>query len=264
MVGAPAAARAVELARRLPTLAVGLHLALVDAKPVLPPLAVPDLVDACGRFRANMALSGAAIFLQLHVRRQMRAEIRAQFEAFRATGLKLDHVNAHKHFHLHPSILSAVIELAKEFGTPSVRAILEPSSILARIDVAHPRLAVSALAPLARVQRARLRRAGIVTSDQVFGLAWTGAMTQSRLGGLIAHLRKGVTEIYTHPATSADFDGAAPGYRYEEELAALTSPDLRRQIAAAGIECGGFSAMTGGSPRSVGRRSRRPTQDELA
>ena len=38
-----------------------------------------------------------------------------------------------------------------------------------------------------------------------------------------------------------DFDGAAPGYCYEEELAALTSPDLRRQIAAVGIERGGFS-----------------------
>ena len=69
------------------------------------------------------------------------------------------------------------------------------------------------------------------------------AMTQSRLGGVIAHLPKGVTEIYTHPATRSDFDGATPGYCYEEELAALTSPDLRRQIAAVGIERGGFSGV---------------------
>ena len=89
MVGAPAAAEAVELARRLPTLAVGLHLALVDAEPVLPPSAVPDLVDEHGRFRTNMALSGATMFFLPHVRRQMRAEIRAQFEAFRATASSL-------------------------------------------------------------------------------------------------------------------------------------------------------------------------------
>jgi hopanoid biosynthesis associated protein HpnK len=241
MVGAPAALRAVELARRLPTLAVGLHLALVDAHPVLPPSAVSDLVDSRGRFRTDMARSGAAMFFLPHVRRQMRAEIRAQFEAFRATGLTLDHVTAHKHFHLHPSILSAIIEEAKEFGTPAARAPLEPSTILARIEGGRPRFAASALAPLARVQRARLRRAGIVTPDQVFGIAWSGAMTRARLGGLIAHLPEGVTEIYTHPATRPDFDGAAPGYCYEEELAALTSPDLRCQIAAAGIERGGFS-----------------------
>jgi chitin disaccharide deacetylase len=240
MVGAPAAARAVELARRLPRLAVGLHLALVDADPVLQPSAVPDLVDEHGRFRADMALSGAAMFFRSHVRGQMRAEIRAQFEAFRATGLKLDHVTAHKHFHLHPSILSAVIELAKEFGAPAVRAPLEPRSVLARVEAGHPPLSGLAHAPLAHVQRARLNRAGIATPDQVFGLAWSGAMTHSRLQALIAHLPDGVTEIYTHPATASGFAGGAPGYRYEEELAALASTDIRRQVAAAGLVSGGF------------------------
>jgi hopanoid biosynthesis associated protein HpnK len=249
MVGAPAAARAVELARRLPRLAVGLHLALVDAEPVLPRSAVPDLVDERGRFRANMALSGAAMFFLPHARRQMRAEIRAQFEAFRATGLKLDHVTAHKHFHLHPSILSAVIELAKEFGAPAVRAPLEPRGFLARIEDTRPGLAASALARLARVQRASLERAGIAAPDQVFGLAWSGAMTHSRLQGLIAHLPDGITEIYTHPATASGFAGAAPGYRYQDELAALVSPSLRRQIAATGLTSGGFSGAVGLSVR---------------
>jgi predicted glycoside hydrolase/deacetylase ChbG (UPF0249 family) len=159
MVGAPAAAEAVELARRLPTLAVGLHLALVDAEPVLPPSAVPDLVDEHGRFRTNMALSGATMFFLPHVRRQMRAEIRAQFEAFRATGLKLDHVTAHKHFHLHPSILSAVIELAKEFGAPALGPLANrggrsvSSCLGARALCSH-----SALAP--QTGRARRARSG--------------------------------------------------------------------------------------------------------
>ena len=241
MVGAPAAGRAVELARRLPRLAVGLHLALVDARPVLPASAVPDLVDKSGRFRANMALAGAAMAFLPHVRRQMRAEARAQFEAFRGTGLKLDHVTAHKHFHLHPAILEAIIELAKEFGAPAVRVALEPRAIVARIDGARSGFMASALAPLARFQRARLRRAGVAAPDQVFGLAWSGAMTRSRLAGLIAHLPEGVTEIYTHPATSSGFAGSAPGYAYEEELEALTSPDLRGQIEAAGIDSGGFA-----------------------
>src|SRR4029077_4213057 len=137
MVGAPAAAQAVELARRLPRLAVGLHLALVDATRVLAPSAVPDLVDGRGRFRANMALAGAAMFFLPHVRRQMRAETRAQFEAFRATGLTLDHVTAHKHFHLHPSIPWADTELGKEWGARAVRAPLEPQSVLARIETAR-------------------------------------------------------------------------------------------------------------------------------
>ena len=70
-------------------------------------------------------------------------------------------------------------------------------------------------------------------------------MTQTCLAGLIAHLPEGVTEIYTHPATASDFAGAAPGYRYEEELAALTSPDLPLLIAATGVASGGFLDAVG-------------------
>jgi hopanoid biosynthesis associated protein HpnK len=241
MVGAPAAAAAVALARRLPRLAVGLHLALVDAKPVLAASAVPDLVDGEGRFRANMALAGAAMFFRPHVRRQMQAEIRAQFEAFRATGLRLDHVNAHKHFHLHPSILSTIIDLAQEFGARDVRVPVEPAAILAEVEGARPGPGAVALNRWARLQGARVKRAGIAAPDQVFGLAWSGAMTLSRLQGLVARLPEGVTEIYAHPATASGFAGAAPGYRYEQEFAALTSSDLRRQIAAAGLRHGGFA-----------------------
>ena len=83
-------------------------------------------------------------------------------------------------------------------------------------------------------------------------------MTQSRLRGLIAHLPEGITEIYTHPATSSDFAGAAPGYRYEEELAALTSPDLRRQIAAAGVVSGGFADAVSLAVSEHARRRRWP------
>jgi chitin disaccharide deacetylase len=241
MVGAPAAADAVETARRLPGLAVGLHLALVDAEPVLPASEVPDLVDDRGRFRTDMARSGATMFFAPRVRRQMLAEVRAQFEAFRATGLKLDHVTAHKHFHLHPSVTSAILDLKAEFGVQAIRAPVEPRSVLARIGGGTPGLAAAALGSLARLQRLRLRRAGVAAPDQVFGLGWSGAMTPSRLAGLIANLPDGVSEIYAHPATTSGFAGAAPGYRYREELAALTSPEVRRQIAAAGVAAGGFA-----------------------
>jgi len=240
MVGAPRTAAAVALARRLPSLKVGLHLTLTDAEPVLPATAVPDLVDARGRFRSDMARAGAAMFFLPRAKRQMRAEVRAQFEAYRATGLPLDHVTGHKHFHLHPSISSVILELAKEFGNPPVRTPLEPRGVLARIETQEPSH-ISVFRAVARLQRERLRRAGVPAPDHVFGLAWSGAMTQSRLSGLIAHLPEGVSEIYAHPATSGRFPGAAPDYRYEEELAALLSPDLRRQLNEAGIASGGFA-----------------------
>ncbi len=109
MIGAPAAADAVERARRLPGLRVGLHLTLVDGRPVLPAEEAAALVGDDGRFDPNMARAGVRFFFLPRVRRQLAREIRAQLAAFRATGLTLDHVNAHKHMHLHPTVARLLI-----------------------------------------------------------------------------------------------------------------------------------------------------------
>jgi chitin disaccharide deacetylase len=240
MVAGAAAHDAVQRARTMPQLRVGLHLVLVEGKPVLPASAVPDLVNASGNFRTDMARAGAAMFFRPKVRAQLAAEIAAQFAAFAATGLRLDHVNAHKHFHLHPTIASLIVKIGRAHGVKGARVPLEPQGVLGRIEN-HPRSAVVMLtAPFARLLRGRLRRAGIAAPDAVFGLAWSGAMTAERLGGLIDHLPAGLSEIYMHPATGP-YPGAAPGYLYAAELAALTDPRMPGRLAARGIKTGGFA-----------------------
>ena len=239
MVAGAAATDAVARARTMPHLRVGLHLVLVEGKPVLPADKVPDLVDATGHFRTDMARAGAAMFFRPKVRAQLKAEIQAQFAVFAATGLAFDHVNAHKHFHLHPTIAALMVETGKAYGVKGARVPLEPQAVLARIEP-HKRSGVVALtAPFARSLRRRFRRAGIAAPDSVFGLAWSGAMTEPRLKGLIEHLPEGLSEIYLHPAT-ATYPGAAPGYQYAGELAALTDPDLPALLAAKAIRTGGF------------------------
>jgi hopanoid biosynthesis associated protein HpnK len=240
MVAAPAANDAVQRARVLPALRVGLHLVLVEGRPMLPAAVVPDLVDKSGNFRTDMARAGAAIFFLPKVRAQLAAEIEAQFAAFEATGLKLDHVNAHKHFHLHPTIAALIVKLGRKHGVRGARVPLEPQAVLGRIEKHRASGVVALTTPFARLLRNRFRRAGISAPDHVFGLAWSGAMTRARLTGLIEYLPEGLSEIYTHPATGA-YPGSAPGYHYEQELEALTDPDLPGLIAARGIRMGGFS-----------------------
>lgn len=240
MVAGPAAADAVARARAMPSLRVGLHLVLVEGKPVLPADKVPDLVDSAGHFRTDMARAGAAMFFFPRVRAQLAAEIEAQFAAFAATGLPLDHVNAHKHFHLHPTIARLMVEGAKAHGARGARVPLEPQEVLGRIEAHKPSGVVALTAPFARALRARFRRAGIAAPDQVFGLAWSGAMTAPRLEGLLDRLPDGLTEIYTHPATGP-YPGSAPGYQYAAELSALTDPAIRARLAGKGIQSGGFS-----------------------
>jgi hypothetical protein len=61
------------------------------------------------------------------------------------------------------------------------------------------------------------------------------------VAGIIRALPPGLSEIYLHPSTSGGFAGAAPGYDYAGELAALTSPDVRAAVAERGARLGAFS-----------------------
>jgi hopanoid biosynthesis associated protein HpnK len=239
MVAAPFAADAVARARATPSLRVGLHLVLVEGRPVLPAAQVPDLIDAQGNFRTDMARVGAAMFFLPHVKRQLAAEISAQFAAFRATGLALDHVNAHKHFHLHPTIAALMLSIGRDFGLKAARVPLEPAATLARIEPHKGSFVAALTRPFAQGLRRRFAKAGIASPDAVFGLAWSGAMTGPRLQGILEHLPEGLTEIYLHPATGA-YPGSAPGYAYAAERAALLDPAVITAAKAPDIRLGGF------------------------
>jgi hopanoid biosynthesis associated protein HpnK len=239
MVAAPAAADAVARARKMPSLKVGLHLVLVEAEPALPAGEVPDLVDPDGFFRTDMARLGFEIAFKPRVRAQLRAEIAAQFEAFAATGLALDHVNAHKHFHLHPMIAAEALAAGRRHGLRAMRVPQEPASIIDAVEPGSSNLGTRLTGAWAGVLRRQGR--GLVMPDAVFGLAWTGAFDRARLAGLLSRLPPGLIEIYSHPATADTFTGSAPGYRYRDEFAALTDPAVIAAADAAGHRRGGFA-----------------------
>ena len=54
MVSGAAAKEAVDIARRQPTLRVGLHLVLIEGRPTLRQQQIPDLVEANGLLRSDM------------------------------------------------------------------------------------------------------------------------------------------------------------------------------------------------------------------
>ena len=245
MVAGDAADDAVERARRLGTLGVGLHIVLADGRPALPASAVPLLVGPDGRF-AGMIRTAFAIALWPPARAQMRAEVAAQFAAFAATGLRLDHVNAHKHFHLHPLIASAILAAGRAHG---LRA---RGSVAMRVPVEPGGRGIAAGLMrwwAGRLGR-RLRSGGIAVNNQVMGLAVTGAFDAARMTAAISGLGGGVTELYCHPATEDSWPGSAPGYRYRDELAALTAPEVLTALAASGAEHGDFRHVLN-SPQSA-------------
>lgn len=228
MVAAPAVADAVARAKQNPDLAVGLHLVLADGRAMLPPTRIPDLVDAQGMFDSNMVSNGFRFFFLPHVRRQLAEEIRAQFEAFAATGLKLDHVNAHKHFHLHPTILTLMLTVGREYGVRAIRLPSEPGM-------------GPWLRPWLALMRWRLDRAGVAYNDHVFGLRHSGGMDEAVMLDILRELPSGLSEIYLHPASHGHLTDSMAGYRHADELAALLSPRVRQTIAERYHLCEGFS-----------------------
>ncbi|HVR46630.1 MAG TPA: hopanoid biosynthesis-associated protein HpnK [Candidatus Binatia bacterium] len=225
MVGAPAAADAIERARRMPGLAVGLHIVLVNGRPVLPPECVPDLVDERGEFLVDLVRAGFRFFLRPGIRAQLAAEVRAQFERFARAELALDHVDAQSHMHVHPTVFGLIMRIGREYGMQAIRIPREPLGTTRSIG------------PWLWLMRTRARRAGIACNDYAFGVTEAGTLTEQRVLELIEALPDGVTEIFFHPATGA-FSGADRGterYAWEGELGALTSPLVRDAIARNGI-----------------------------
>ncbi len=248
MVGASAAEDAVARARRLPSLGVGLHIALIDGRPVLPPSDLPALVDGSGRFRNDMAAASIRIIFDASARRQLTREITAQFEAFAATGLRLDHVDCHKHWHLHPTIGRLVIEIGRRFGMKALRVPSEPVAVLRLVEKQASSMQSLVTALCAARLRALVRKYRLKSPDRVFGLAWSGAMTEPRIAGLLAHLPDGLTEIYTHPAISNTFAGAVPGYRYVDEFNALLASEIVAAAKGGRIRLKAYSNMGGNNP----------------
>lgn len=236
MVTGSAAADAVRRAKRLPGLRVGLHLVVVEGDAMLP-AALPHVVDARGRFPASQARLGVDYFFRPVVRKQLAREVEAQYRAFMATGLRLDHANAHKHMHLHPTVGALLIRAGLEHGLTAMRVPSEPPRVMQACGTEQG-VGARALYGWTRLLRWQGRRAGLQMNDWAFGLAWTGHMTAERLQRLAPALPLGLSEVYLHPGLGT----GTPGYDHKAELAALLDPAVREAFEAAGVAWTGYGA----------------------
>lgn len=242
MIGARASTDAIRRARELPQLRVGLHLVLADGVAVLAHELVPSITDLDGYMDERMFVNGVRFFASAGIRRQLEAEIRAQFAAFARTGLALDHVNVHKHFHLHPTLLAMILRIGGDYGLAAVRVPDEPLWFAMRERTWAAGAAAAMLKPMIALMKRRLDAAEVFHNDAIFGIAATGAMDERALLCIAARLPPGVTEIYLHPATRCEhpLTPTMRGYRHADELAALLSPGVNAAIAPGRIERGGF------------------------
>jgi hopanoid biosynthesis associated protein HpnK len=244
MVTGDAAAEAVALARANPRLAVGLHLVLVQGRPAADPSTIPHLVTARGTFGENPVAAGIGYawrWLGAGGRGELRREIEAQLAAYADTGLRLSHVDGHLNVHLHPMVLAILVELAPRFGIRAIRLSRESLGAALRYDRRHLLRKTSegtVFHALAAWAAPRVRAAGLVAADRVYGMHQTGHVDEAYVAAVIRDLPDGVSELYCHPAESAPAALARhqPGYDNAGEVAALTSGRVRALVASQRVE----------------------------
>jgi hopanoid biosynthesis associated protein HpnK len=254
MVTGDAAAEAVRLARESPRLAVGLHLVLAQGRPAAPAAAIPHLVARDGAFRRAPVTTGlryAWSYLFRAGRLELRREVEAQLAAFAATGLRLSHVDGHLNMHLHPMVLPILLELAPRHGIRAVRLSREDLGPALRFDRRHLARKVGeglVFRTLAAWAAPRLRAAGIVTADRVFGMHQTGHVGERYLLSLARTLPPGLSEVYCHPSEGVS-PALAPyqaGYDHAGELAALVSGRVREALRGAGVQLTSYAELAAG------------------
>ena len=229
MVNEPSCAEAVALARENPQLGVGLHIALLHGCSALPPEKIPGLVNAHGEFSNNPVAAGMKFFFQRELRAQIEAEVAEQFVRFRATGLKLDHVNGHLHIHLHPVVLEILMRRADEWGITHFRFTRDPFWLNARL-ASGSWLYRASHAMIYRLLSARARGAleqrGIKFTSQVFGLLQNARVDAAYVSKLLPHLPDGDSELYSHPSLD----------EFRPEFEALIDPAVKQLVREHDIE----------------------------
>jgi hopanoid biosynthesis associated protein HpnK len=229
MVNEPACDEAVALARENPQLGVGLHLTLLCGRAALPPAQIPGLVGATGQFTNNPAGAGFRYFFQRGLREQLRAELHAQFEKFRVTGLELDHVNGHLHLHLHPTVFDLLMRDAETLGLQRIRLTFDPFRLNLRIasgHLAYRALHVLIFHTLSARARPVIKSRGFKYTDNVFGLLQNARVDEPYVRALLPELPPGDSELYSHPSLD----------EFKNEFDALISPHVRDEVTRLGIE----------------------------
>ncbi len=245
MANGAAFADAVTAARSAPNLSVGCHVVLVDGTPVSPPDAVDTLLAIRSaepeKFYSSLSAFAARAMLGGFDPDQLVAEITAQIRKIQSTGLQVTHLDTHKHAHIFPEILAALLRAARICGVPAIRNPFVPLPAMpARQFKGKPDLwkrygQVRMLHTFSHQFHQRTKRAGLLTPDGVIGVIETGSVESlgysSLLRQTIANLPEGTWEFVCHPGYD-DADLRRAGTRLlesrEEERRLLTSAELRR------------------------------------
>lgn len=202
MARAGATEEAIGLALAAPKLGVGCHVVLVDGEPVLAPEQIPTLVDSrTGHFPHSLNTFLARLFTGRISAAEVEAEAGAQIDSLQQRGVRLTHIDTHKHTHVLPQVLHPVLRAARARGIRAIRNPFEPKwSIHATPRAQWLRtVQVSALRWLEPFCCGIIEKEGFATTRGTIAVIGTGILDTAMLRGMLKNLPTGTWELVTHP-----------------------------------------------------------------
>lgn len=238
---------AVARAKGLSEMGVGVHLNLTDGQPVSPRDAIPSLLDGEG-FGGSPVWLARGVFTGSVKAADIETELRSQIEKVAAAGIKITHLDCHKHVQMLPAIFRIVVRLAQHFNIRSLRCTVESAALILhgplhrsvlRIGLLKQFISGRVLSFASRDQRRIIREAGLRCPDNFFGVTYTGFLDGLALESILRKLPQGTSELMCHPG----YNDPALGHvrtrlraQREEELRSLMAPEVKQLVAAEGIK----------------------------
>ena len=263
---------AVAAASAAPELGVGVHLNLTQGRPTCSVSQVRSILNPGGTFYPNPGVLARQILTRKVSPIDIENELRSQIEKIALAGIRITHLDSHRHIHLLPPIFGVVVKLAQEYRIDCVRCPIESASsaleplLSGRPDwrgMARQYLLGRALSTLAASQVKKLVRAGLYWPEHFWGLSQTGFLDTPILEQLLQMLPDETSEIMCHPGY---FDAALRETRTrlraqrEIELEALTSANVRQLVVDLGIELISYDKLPSAS-KPAGGKCNEPVQE---
>jgi len=239
MVNMPAADEAVKIAEQLPTLGVGVHLNLLEGRPMSKDTRLDCLLGGDGQFNCSPFKLSVLSIAGNKIRNAIRAELSTQIQWVIDSGVKPTHLDSHKHFHILPTIFPIVCGLARRFEISAVRWPFEPKQVSAMpwpLTNADGRRRAGIVRTMAKINR--VQNSQFLKTDCLLGVAHTGRIDVNFFKAVALYNSAKTTEVMTHPGFADDLD---PGKtrlvkQREIELEALCSERTKQYLKDAGIE----------------------------
>jgi predicted glycoside hydrolase/deacetylase ChbG (UPF0249 family) len=227
---------AIAIARANPALGIGCHIVLTDGVPLSPPHTVPSLLAENGQsFRPSLASFLLAVLSGKVNHAEVALEASAQIARIQACGIRVTHVDTHKHTHILPGIARPLLQVAERLNVPAIRNPFEQpwslrlgqSPLLRRLQLEIIRRLRPRFLALPQIRDRR-----VVTTDGTVGISATGHLNPDTLAAILRTMPNGIWELVCHPGyNDPDLDAITTRLRQSREiersalLSAFSSPE---------------------------------------